>query len=247
MKPKIKIMKTGPQVTEQEINAFMDFDALLKEKEAQLQTRRRTNRLAKRTGVACLAVLVGIIALTLKNGRHIILAPGGNESIVLVPTETRVDSLQATIPPRESPKNDTETQQTPVKEKSSPPDKTEVVAHSVPKAETQPPGPVYVQAEPVAGYPALYAYFERELRYPLAHAKDSVEGVVTVAFVIDLTGKATTITIESSLGDAFDLEVRRLIQNMPLWQPATYNGNAVKSKVSLPITFSVKKRNPERQ
>ena len=240
-------MKTGPKVTEQEINGFMDFDALLTAKEALLQRRRRTNRLTKRTGVACVVVLVGLIALSLKNGRDIIPSPVVNKSIVSVPTEIRVDSLEARNPPRESGKSDSAIHQTPAKKKYSPPEKTEVVAHSVPKAETQPPRPVYTQAEPVDGYPALYAYFERELRYPVVHPKDSAEGVVTVAFVIDLTGKATAIAIENSLGDAFDQEVRRLIQHMPLWRPATYDGNAVQSKVSLPITFSIQRRNPERQ
>jgi hypothetical protein len=35
--------------------------------------------------------------------------------------------------------------------------------------------------------------------------------------------------------------VFRVIRNMPAWRPAYYNGKVVKSKVSLPLTFSLKK------
>lgn len=103
--------------------------------------------------------------------------------------------------------------------------------------------PFYVQAEPREGYPLLYGYFEESLVYPGQAVKDSVEGVVNVMFSINADGKAENITIENSLGPLFDEEVIRLLNNMPLWNPATYNRKVVKSKISLPIEFDLDKTN----
>ena len=101
----------------------------------------------------------------------------------------------------------------------------------------------FVQAEPVNGYPDLYAYFDRELKYPQEALKDSLQGVVTVIFTVSLQGEPEGIRIENSLCEPFDREVFRVLGNMPLWAPATYNGKPVESKVSLTLTFHYKKVN----
>jgi TonB family protein len=100
--------------------------------------------------------------------------------------------------------------------------------------------PQYIGAEPVEGFPALYAYFDRELKYPLQALSDSIQGVETVAFLIDKSGKPGKIEIQQSLGEVFDWEVIRLLQNMPPWKPATLNGKPVVSKISVPFTFRKK-------
>jgi TonB family protein len=98
---------------------------------------------------------------------------------------------------------------------------------------------VYLPAEPVNGYPNLYTYFHDQLNYPAAAAKDSVQGVVSVTFIVTPEGKVDHITIANSLGVLFDTEALRLIQNMPLWKPAQLNGKAVPSKMSVPLTFRI--------
>ena len=106
---------------------------------------------------------------------------------------------------------------------------------------------VYSQAEPRGGYPALYDYFEKQLSYPLAALKDSVEGVVIVTFVIERDGHPTKIKIDQSLGEAFDREAVRLIEVMPGWEPARLGNEAVPSKVSIPITFTITKQKKNAQ
>jgi TonB family protein len=100
--------------------------------------------------------------------------------------------------------------------------------------------PQYIGAEPIEGFPVLYAYFDRELKYPLQALSDSIQGVETVAFLIDKSGKPGKIEIQQSLGEVFDREVIRLLQNMPPWKPATLNGKPVVSKISVPFTFRKK-------
>lgn len=100
--------------------------------------------------------------------------------------------------------------------------------------------PEYLAAEPIDGYPSLYSYFDRELKYPMQLTKDSIQGVESVAFVIDKNGKPVKIEIQQSLGAAFDKEVIRLIESMPPWKPATLNGEPILSKISIPFTFRIK-------
>lgn len=90
------------------------------------------------------------------------------------------------------------------------------------------------------GYPSLYAYFDRELKYPVA-SKDSIQGIVTVSFAITEAGKPDLIRIENSLGKAFDVECVRVIKNMPPWKPATINGKPVQVRLSIPLSFKIKK------
>jgi TonB family protein len=98
----------------------------------------------------------------------------------------------------------------------------------------------FTEAAPVEGYAALYSYFDKELKYP-GVLKDSIEGIVTVSFAINEKGKPDRIKIENSLGSAFDAECKRVIENMPLWTPATINGKPISVRLSIPLTFKIKK------
>ncbi len=95
------------------------------------------------------------------------------------------------------------------------------------------------EAEPIEGYSALYEYFSRELKYPIEAARDSIEGIVTVSFVIDQDGKTGLVKIENSLGAAFDKECHRIINSMPLWRPAMINGKPISTRLSIPLTFKI--------
>jgi protein TonB len=98
----------------------------------------------------------------------------------------------------------------------------------------------FTEATPVDGYPALYSYFDKELKYP-GSPKDSIQGIETVSFAINVNGKPDHIKIENSLGKAFDDESKRVIENMPLWKSATINGKPVSVRLSIPLTFKIKK------
>lgn len=234
-------MRTGPQVTEQEIASFMDFDALLKQKDALLHKRRSANRLRKIMGLTSMVLIAAFITtLTWKDARKNIPSAVEKEAIVPGPPATDHDSLQIARTTAEESKNDTAVQQTQAKQKPARREQSDGRAVPSLKHEIKRAQPVYIQPVPVEGYSALYDYFDSALRYPVP-VVESAERIVTVAFVIDDTGKATKITIENSMGDQFDEEALRLIKNMPLWHPATYGGKPIESKVSLPITFSVQK------
>jgi TonB family protein len=237
MKSKIKIMKSKPEVTDSEIQSFMDFDLLLT-KNTIASARRRQFRIIK--GIVLGSVVVGVLSLMwYVSWRE---KPHDKKEIstlekILVPQApaSKTDSVSSAQPIAETVKKDVAKRKTD-KQAATPIENTNT---NQPPADTG--TPVYAQAEPADGYPALYDYFGRELTYPREALKDSVQGVVSIAFTINTEGKPEKISIDQSLGPLFDKEAIRVIANMPPWKPATYNQKPVRSKLSLPLTFQIKK------
>lgn len=237
MKSKLKIMKAKPEITDDEIRAYMNFDTLLSQTNQTIRLKKR-NRILLGT-LAGVVVITGIwffLQLKEKSQPSTATEQKSNSSTKIIPQNKIADSLSAQ--PTEN-KN----QDQPVKtlKKSVPDNQVERKKPSV-KEDAPQHEPVYILAEPVDGYPALYDYFSRALLYPAEAVKDSVHGVVTVVFSINTAGKPEKIYIENSLGPLFDREAIRVIENMPLWKPASYNNKPVTSKMSLPLTFQLKKK-----
>lgn len=105
----------------------------------------------------------------------------------------------------------------------------------------------YERAVPIVGMDSLSKYLNTNLQYPEEVDKtEGVEGSVNVTFRISEAGEPTHIEIQNSLGKAFDEECIRLISKMPEWKPATRNGKAVDSRVSLQLSFKIDKENIEK-
>ncbi len=97
----------------------------------------------------------------------------------------------------------------------------------------------FQRAFPTNGIPNLYQYFNDSLRYPLQHFTDSIEGVVVVGFAIDKDGAIIDTQVLESLGEEFDQEALRVIRGMPEWTPAKLDGQPVRSKLSIPLRFTI--------
>lgn len=240
MKEKIKIMRTPPTVSDEEIGALMDFDALLHKKHKLTERRKYLRKVKITGGIATLVAVPALLAfLFLDDLRPAVDSP---------PKSSGMSSVDDTV--RTHIDQDSSMKKDPISSSSRPskparpaaPPASDDARLNADDGKSAPPvRPVYHQAEPAEGYPALYDYFSRNLVYPKAAVRDSIEGIVEVVFVIDTTGEPANISIENSLGPPFDKEARRLVEEMPLWKPATYNGKPVKSKISLPITFGLEK------
>jgi TonB family protein len=247
MKSKITIMKK-PEISEEEIRSYMDFDRLL----IQNQTAKDVsgNHLVAKAMFGMFAVAIGVLVGVWLLNNPKAQQPNTTKENTTSVTSMPPDSAQSkTSEPsvrkpeiiKEQPK--TKEEGTP-KEHETKNDADQVQNNAVEKKEESSVDisqPVYAQAEPVDGYPTLYNYFSSELEYPAAMVKDSIQGVVMVVFTINAKGEAEKISIDQSLGKAFDDEAIRLITNMPSWKPATYNKKPVPSRISLPITFQISK------
>lgn len=240
---KITIMKKKPEVSDSEILQYMDFDVLLRRHASATQTNR--NKLLLKRGLFGVGgiVLIGLLWFTLSEKTTSEATP---EAMPMEsePIVTPDDSEPATPAQDDfvtkSDEQDIEKQPgiQPIDEKAS----TKAPANKQPEVKkevTEQPEYIYHQASPVDGYGSLYNYFSTALQYPLEAIADSVQGVVTLSFIINVSGKPEKIIIEDSPDDKLNQEAIRLIENMPLWNPATLNGNPVPSKLSIPITFQI--------
>jgi len=101
--------------------------------------------------------------------------------------------------------------------------------------------PIVKPAEPIGGYPSFYEYFNRERKYPAEALRDSIQGVVTLKFLINTKGILSNMEVVRSLTKECDDEVIRLVKNMGPWNPAMINGVPVDYQVELPVTFVITK------
>jgi TonB family protein len=250
MKNKIKIMNTKPEISENEIRSYMDFDKVLQQNAKTIRKNPRVVRNFMIIG-ACSGIIFSAWFFTQHRYDEPVVKTNESKSVTTFhPYASQQDSILSDNKQTETAAEVQQLEQLNSSRLSGSQERNTLVQKKPAKKSSEPKeelmlSPVYTQAIPVKGYPALYEYFFGQLHYPEEALADSVQGVVTVVFTINTAGRPEKITIEQSLGEAFDREAIRLIENMPDWNPATYNGNPVLSKISLPITFNVKRLTPK--
>jgi TonB family protein len=232
MKNKVTIMNEHHRLADDEINRFKNFDALLsKHKAVQTETLKIQGVKLVISILMISGIAASVFYLT-KDSEEAITIHEQSNKVMNSGEENSNEVLTDTIATIEINQLDNK-QKTVQKEASN--QKTEVKKQTIIPSTI----PVYNQAEPVEGYAHLYDYFNKELVYPVAALKDSIQGVLTVSFTINKDGLPENMQFTNSLGQPFEEEARRLILNMPSWNPATLNGQPVASRLSLPFTFQI--------
>lgn len=89
------------------------------------------------------------------------------------------------------------------------------------------------------GVSAFHEYLRRNLKYSAAARKMGVEGKVFVQFVVDKEGKISDVKAIRGIGAGLDEEAVRVVKNSPAWIPGRQRGNAVKTRVVIPINFAL--------
>jgi TonB family protein len=243
MKNTLKIMKNRPSVSEEEIRGYMNFDSVVNQHKAQKKSQQ--NRFRNATiflGIASIVVMVYVnmpdepsSTNTSEQSSELIIS-NDIEQLPKRPNPNVSESRDEDMLAGNSNKT---VQAKPIEKKK---ENIQPVKPEATETDIQ-----YLEAEPKEGYQHLYEYFANELRYPAEALKDSIQGIVSVNFLIDQQGRPVQIKILNSLGPAFDKEAVRLIENMPAWKPATLNGKPVSAKISLPFTFQIVSANPEKK
>jgi TonB family protein len=90
------------------------------------------------------------------------------------------------------------------------------------------------------GSDALAKYLGEFINYPVQAKEDNIEGVVYVKFVVTKGGEIEDVSVKRKVNDLLDAEAVRAIEGMPNWEPGTFEGEAVKIEMVLPINFSLK-------
>ncbi|MFN0254917.1 energy transducer TonB [Pedobacter ureilyticus] len=101
------------------------------------------------------------------------------------------------------------------------------------------PEQVDIPAEFPGGMARARQFIGNNLEYPKKAIDAEIEGTVQAKFTIELDGSISNIEIVRSLGYGCDEEVIRVIKRMPKWAPAKRDGKAVKSYITMPISFNL--------
>jgi protein TonB len=92
---------------------------------------------------------------------------------------------------------------------------------------------------PQGGMEGMYEYFGKNMKYPQVAKDKGIEGTVTVTFLVQKDGSITDVEILRGIGGNCDEEAIRLIKSMEKWQPGKVNGEAVVTRMRIPIRFGL--------
>lgn len=87
------------------------------------------------------------------------------------------------------------------------------------------------------GPQALFTWLSQNIKYPAIAEENGVQGVVTVRYAVERDGSITDVKVMKSVNPALDREAVRVIKSMPRWKPGKQNGEAVRVRSTVPVTF----------
>lgn len=103
-----------------------------------------------------------------------------------------------------------------------------------------------VGAQFPGGTEQLIKFLSENIKYPVECEKQGIQGRVVLLILIDKDGSVTDIKVAKSVHPLLDAEAVRVASSMPHWQPATKDGQPVRIRYSLPITFSLNNATTEK-
>ena len=97
----------------------------------------------------------------------------------------------------------------------------------------------YVEQMPSfpGGTGALMQYLSKNIKYPPFAEENNIQGRVICSFVVERDGSVSDIRIKRSVDPSLDKEAMRVVSAMPKWIPGRQNGQMVRVKYTLPVTF----------
>ena len=103
---------------------------------------------------------------------------------------------------------------------------------------------VYLSSEQLPEFPggqkAMFQYISNNVIYPLSARKNGTQGRAVCQFVVNKSGDLADIVVVKSSGDAsLDQEAVRILSSMPKWIPGRSNGEIVRVKYTVPVTFKI--------
>lgn len=116
--------------------------------------------------------------------------------------------------------------------------KEEIAQPEPPKVEEN---KVFTTVEQMPSFPggdaALMQWLSNNVRYPAVAEENGIQGRVIVSFVVEKNGSITDVQVVRGKDPSLDREAVRVVKAMPNWVPGKQNGQAVRVKYNVPITF----------
>ncbi len=89
------------------------------------------------------------------------------------------------------------------------------------------------------GNTALINFLSKKIRYPARALEQHIEGTLFITFIVEQTGKITDVKILRGIGSGCEEEAIRVVNSMPEWSPGYLNGEPVRVRFNMPITFQL--------
>ena len=97
-------------------------------------------------------------------------------------------------------------------------------------------------AEFPGGTKAMYKFLSKNIKYPKISLDNGSQGTTTLRIVVEKDGAISSVQVLRSSGDALlDKEAVRVVNEMPMWEPAMKGGKVVRSYFALPVKFICRK------
>ena len=87
------------------------------------------------------------------------------------------------------------------------------------------------------GDAALMSFLNKNIKYPVIAEENGIQGRVVATFVVERDGSITDVKVIKSVDPSLDKEAVRVLKSMPKWIPGKQNGQAVRVKYTVPVTF----------
>lgn len=94
-----------------------------------------------------------------------------------------------------------------------------------------------ISAEFPGGAGKVMEFIAGQVTYPESARESGIEGKVFVEFTISETGAVTNAKVLEPLHPALDSAAIATAMSMPAWAPATKEGKAIATTITLPIFF----------
>lgn len=90
------------------------------------------------------------------------------------------------------------------------------------------------------GTEALLSFMGKNVVYPEAAKKDSIQGIVIMTFVVGKDGNVSQLTVKKGVHPLLDEAALAALRKMDKWTPGEIQGKKVNVEMALPIKFSLK-------
>lgn len=87
------------------------------------------------------------------------------------------------------------------------------------------------------GDAAILRFIAQNLKYPVTAMEQGVQGRVVVDFVVEKDGSMSNVRVVRSVDSDLDKEAIRVVKGLSKFTPGTKNGQPVRARYTLPITF----------
>ena len=92
------------------------------------------------------------------------------------------------------------------------------------------------------GMAGLMQYLSSSIRYPIDAKESGAQGRVIVSFIVEKDGSISNARVAKPTYSSLDDEALRVISAMPKWTSGKLNGEAVRVRYSIPVSFRLNSR-----